>query len=94
MDCRSGCGACCIALSISSPMPGLPNGKPAGMRCPHLTDDFRCALFGLPDRPTVCTRLRPMAEMCGETRAQALAYLEWLEYETLTHKPPGPHTVA
>lgn len=24
MDCRSGCGACCIAPSISSPIPGMP----------------------------------------------------------------------
>ncbi|HFY5777145.1 TPA: YkgJ family cysteine cluster protein, partial [Salmonella enterica subsp. enterica serovar Typhimurium] len=27
MDCRSGCGACCIAPSISSPIPGMPYGK-------------------------------------------------------------------
>jgi hypothetical protein len=47
-----------------------------------LTDENLCGLFGLPERPEVCTRLRPMAEMCGETRAQALAYLEWLERET------------
>ncbi|MCC6439509.1 MAG: YkgJ family cysteine cluster protein, partial [Rhodanobacteraceae bacterium] len=26
MSCRSGCGACCIAPSISSPIPGMPNG--------------------------------------------------------------------
>lgn len=64
-------------------MPGLPNGKPAGVRCPHLTDDSRCVQFGLPGRPQVCTRLRPMAEMCGETREDALAYLEWLEHETV-----------
>ncbi|MDW3636530.1 YkgJ family cysteine cluster protein, partial [Vibrio sp. Vb0667] len=24
MDCRLGCGACCIAPSISSPIPGMP----------------------------------------------------------------------
>ncbi|HHT9111107.1 MAG TPA: YkgJ family cysteine cluster protein, partial [Candidatus Brocadiaceae bacterium] len=23
MDCKAGCGACCIALSISSPIPGM-----------------------------------------------------------------------
>jgi Fe-S-cluster containining protein len=28
MDCRVGCGACCIAPSISSPLPGMPRGKP------------------------------------------------------------------
>ncbi len=63
-------------------MPGLPHGKPAGLRCPHLTEDYRCALFGMPERPAVCTRLRPMAEMCGETREHALAYLEWMERAT------------
>lgn len=83
MECRVGCGACCIALSISSPIPGMPNGKAAGERCVQLTDDNLCLIFGKPERPEVCTRLRPMAEMCGETREHALAYLQWLEFETV-----------
>ncbi|HLV28200.1 MAG TPA: YkgJ family cysteine cluster protein, partial [Burkholderiaceae bacterium] len=29
MDCRPHCGACCTAPSISSPIPGMPQGKPA-----------------------------------------------------------------
>lgn len=82
MECRTGCGACCIALSITTPMPGLPDGKPAGVRCLHLTADLRCALFGQPERPACCGGLRPMHEMCGENRAEALAYLDWLERET------------
>lgn len=86
MECRSGCGACCIAPSISSPIPGMPHGKPAGVRCVQLTDDNRCRLFGLPERPAVCSRLRPAAEMCGRTAAEALAYLMALEAATL---PPG-----
>ena len=32
MDCRRNCGACCIAPSITSPIPGMPQGKPAGVR--------------------------------------------------------------
>ncbi|NBX68342.1 MAG: YkgJ family cysteine cluster protein, partial [Proteobacteria bacterium] len=36
MECRIGCGACCIAPSISSPLPGMPHGKPAGVRCVNL----------------------------------------------------------
>ena len=32
MECRSSCGACCIAPSINSPIPGMPHGKPAGVR--------------------------------------------------------------
>jgi hypothetical protein len=82
MECRAGCGACCIALSISSPIPGMPAGKPAGVRCVQLTDDNRCRLFGQPERPDVCVRLRPMPEMCGSTREHALAYLTWLEAVT------------
>ncbi|HEX4966176.1 MAG TPA: YkgJ family cysteine cluster protein [Thermoanaerobaculia bacterium] len=82
MECRIGCGACCIALSISSPIPGMPEGKPAGVRCVQLTADNRCLLFGLPERPTVCVNLRPMKEMCGETTEEALAYLAFLERAT------------
>lgn len=81
-DCRGGCGACCIAPSISSPIPGMPGGKPAGVRCVQLTDDQRCLLFGKPERPEVCTRLRPAEEMCGASREHALAFLEGLERST------------
>lgn len=33
MECRKGCGACCIALSISESFKNQPNGKKAGERC-------------------------------------------------------------
>ncbi len=82
MDCRVGCGACCIALSISSPIPGMPDGKPAGVRCIQLTDDNLCKVFGMPERPEVCNRLRPMEEMCGTSREEALIYLNELEILT------------
>ncbi|MBK8049064.1 MAG: YkgJ family cysteine cluster protein [Anaerolineales bacterium] len=82
MDCRPGCGACCIAISISSPIPGMPDGKPAGVRCVQLTVDNLCAIFGHPERPAVCIALRPSQEMCGDNREHALAYLTWLEAET------------
>lgn len=87
MECRVGCGACCIALSISSPIPGMPEGKPSGVRCVQLTPDNRCLLFGLPERPLVCQRLTPMEEMCGETREEALAYLYNLERLTAPATP-------
>lgn len=80
--CRAGCGACCIALSISSPIPGMPQGKPAGVRCLQLTADNRCAIFGHPDRPAVCGRLRPLPEMCGSSAAEALANIARLEAVT------------
>jgi len=82
MQCRQGCGACCIAPSISSPIPGMPGGKPAGVRCVQLRDDESCAIFGQPSRPAVCAQLRPSAEMCGANRAEALAGLERLELVT------------
>ena len=85
-DCRPHCGACCIALSISSPIPGMPDGKPAGVRCIQLSDDYRCLLFGKPERPVVCGRLQPCAEMCGESQQQALDYLTFLEEATTPSK--------
>jgi len=82
MKCRPGCGACCIAPSISSPLPGHPHGKPAGVPCAQLDAQLRCRLFGRPERPAVCASLRPSEEMCGEGRAQALRWLGWLERAT------------
>ena len=77
--CRTGCGACCIAPSISSPIPGMPDGKPAGVPCVQLLPDLRCALFGKPERPAVCVSLRPSEEMCGVDREDARRRLEDLE---------------
>jgi Fe-S-cluster containining protein len=82
MNCRPGCGACCIGLSISSPIPGMPEGKPAGIRCVQLSTDNLCFLFGRPARPEVCVRLRPSEEMCGKNADEALAYLAGLERAT------------
>lgn len=82
MECRSSCGACCIAPSINSPIPGMPHGKPAGVRCVQLLEDLRCAIFGQPERPAFCGSIRPSEEMCGETREQALTWLAKLEVET------------
>ena len=79
MDCRPGCGACCTAPSISAPIPSMPHGKPAGVRCIQLGADERCRIFGHPDRPAVCAQLRPSAEMCGASRHHALHYLDQLE---------------
>ena len=82
MNCRSGCAACCIAPSISSPIPGMPSGKPAGVRCVQLDGTHACRLFGQPERPAVCRALRPEAAMCGNSAAQALAWLQALEEDT------------
>ena len=80
--CRVGCGACCIAPSISSPIPGMPHGKPAGMRCVQLTEDYRCRLYGRPERPRVCERFMPAPDTCGSSREEALQLLAQLELDT------------
>lgn len=83
MQCRPNCGACCTAPSINSPIPGMPNGKPAGVRCVQLADDNSCMIFGMPERPAFCASLQPSLEMCGDNREQAIAWLTKLE--TLTN---------
>ena len=80
--CRAGCGACCIAPSISSAIPEMPLGKPAGVRCVQLSDLNQCLIFGLPERPKVCASLMPSREMCGVVHADAFGYLEGLERAT------------
>ena len=82
MDCRSDCGACCIAPSISSPIPGMPFGKPANTRCIHLAIDMRCAIFHSPQRPKVCASLQARRDMCFTHRDEALVYLIQLEAAT------------
>ena len=82
MKCRAGCGACCIAPSISSPLPGMPDGKPAGIRCVNLSQENRCTLFGKPERPAVCQLLQPSEEMCGSSYQDAMRHLIWLEQVT------------
>lgn len=82
MQCRPRCGACCIAPSISSPIPGMPHGKPAGQRCVQLDDGDACRLFGDPSRPAVCASLPPAADLCGTRRARALHKLARLERRT------------
>ncbi|MEQ4531076.1 MAG: YkgJ family cysteine cluster protein [Mixta sp.] len=82
MECRTDCGACCIAPSISSPIPGMPQGKPANTRCVQLADDFRCKIFTSPLRPKVCASLQASREMCSDNRDAAMIFLIQLEAET------------
>lgn len=79
MDCRKGCGACCIAISISSAMPGYPEGKPAGDYCMHLTCSRECRLFDHPDRPQVCHDFKADREVCGKSFEEAMTILTELE---------------
>lgn len=82
MTCRPGCAACCIAPSISSAIPGLPQGKAAGQPCPQLDEALRCRIFGHPERPACCSGLQPSLEMCGQSQHEALVWLRQLELLT------------
>ena len=82
MECRPDCGACCIAPSISSPIPGMPQGKPANVRCVQLSDDNLCRIFGSGLRPNVCRSLKPSQEMCLTNRDEAMTWL--IDLEALT----------
>jgi len=84
MDCRLGCGACCIVPSISSPIPGMPGGKPAFTRCIQLSSENTCLIFGKPERPAVCVSLRPAMDLCGNRNEEAFVILERLERLTST----------
>jgi len=87
MECRTGCAACCIAPSISSSIPGMEAGKPAGVRCIQLTDDNRCRIFASTLRPAVCGSLRPSSEMCGSSASDAMQRL--FEWEQVTRPQDG-----
>lgn len=76
MACRPGCGACCIAPSISS------LDKPAGKPCHHLDGALKCKVFAQPERPACCGGLQPSLEMCGNSRDHALIWLTKLEFLT------------
>jgi len=82
MQCRMGCGACCIAPSISSVSPKMPHGKPAGVRCLHLTNENSCELFNQPTRPKVCSDFKAMESVCGSSQQQAMDNLIFLEAAT------------
>lgn len=89
MNCRAGCGACCIAPSISSPIPGMPHGKPAGVRCSQLDSNNYCLIFGLPQRPAVCSSFQADVDVCGSSTEQAIRLIGWLEQSTGGHSAVG-----
>jgi uncharacterized protein len=57
----------------------MPNGKPAGVVCIHLTEDFRCGIFNSPQRPEVCGKFQAEPLVCGQNREEALKILSGLE---------------
>ena len=79
MECRAGCGACCIIPVIHTPFDGMPNGKGQGERCVHLDDNGLCRLLGDPRRPTCCSQFQAEVAFCGSSREEALQLLTELE---------------
>ena len=89
MQCRRGCAACCIAPSIASAIPGMPQGKPAGVACVNLdSDSGDCRIWGTPQYPVVCTRFTADLEHCGESREEAIKLLT--DWEELTNPDAKP----
>jgi Fe-S-cluster containining protein len=82
MDCRLGCGACCIAPSISSSIPGMEDGKKAGERCIQLNEDNLCKLFEKPERPQVCLDFKACEWVCADNNETAFITLTELELST------------
>ena len=81
MDCHQ-CGACCTEISISSPIPGMEQGKPAGVRCPWLDNQNLCMLFDTPQRPAVCSSFQASPDICGTNKSEATQLIRWYERET------------
>ncbi len=82
MNCRVGCAACCIEISISSPIPGMPHGKPAGARCPNLNKENQCNIHNSDLYPEVCRSYSATQELCGHTTSEAIENLKNLEVLT------------
>ncbi|CAA0120555.1 Uncharacterised protein [BD1-7 clade bacterium] len=79
MECREGCGACCIAPSIKAPYLGMPDGKKAGEPCVHLDEQMRCLIFEDPRRPTCCAAFQAEEWLCSDSRHIALENITELE---------------
>ncbi|MDF1576801.1 MAG: YkgJ family cysteine cluster protein [Bacteroidales bacterium] len=88
MDCRKHCGACCIAPSISSPIPGMPDGKPAGVPCIHLSADYSCRIYSDLQRPKVCDQFQADRAVCGTSRKEAMILLGDLEQGIVSSGSP------
>ena len=78
-ECRSGCGACCIAPGITQPFFGIPEGKPPGIPCVHLDAARGCGLYQDARRPAVCGNFKAHVDVCGDSAEQALELLNKLE---------------
>lgn len=78
-QCRIGCGVCCVTPSISSYIPGMPDGKPANTRCINLSEENLCLIFDHPQRPSVCWNFTFDLLICGNDKEEAIKIMQSLE---------------
>lgn len=62
----------------------MPGGKAAGVRCIHLMDDYRCAIYNN-GKPKVCEEFNAEEEFCGSNQLEAMRILG-----SLSDCPPTP----
>jgi uncharacterized protein len=53
----------------------MPDGKPAGVRCIHLSEENKCTIYTYSIRPKVCADFKADPEFCGSGREEALIIL-------------------
>ncbi len=83
MQCRSNCGACCVAPSIYAAIPNMPNGKPAGVICANLdTNTWQCKIWGQDNYPKLCDNFKANIDSCGDNREEAIKLIGDWEYRT------------
>ncbi|MFL0796438.1 MAG: YkgJ family cysteine cluster protein [Cellvibrionaceae bacterium] len=83
MICRPHCGACCIAPSINTPLPNMPNGKKAGEWCANLNNEtLQCEIWGQENYPELCKSFKPCEDVCGKSREEAMKLIEVMEVST------------
>ena len=49
----------------------MPDGKPAGVRCIHLSHDLLCSIYHDPEKPDVCNQFKFDPEICGKNAEEA-----------------------
>ncbi len=54
------------------------NGKPAGVRCVHLREDYSCDIYFSAEKPEVCNNFKPEPDFCGRDREEAMRILSSL----------------
>ena len=83
MECRSPAAPPVASPPVSAvPFPVCQMASRLVCSCVQLDAALGCKIFGQPERPAVCGGFRPMVDVCGSHRAEAI----WLigELERLT----------